>query len=169
MAAGFRFPCDAPPECRLELHRFVARAACAWICAALTRARRLRQQEPLSDRFARSRIMWQMKDSAGGATMPGGGARIDCARRRQARCAMTARGALATGLVIAAMSISACGSGTGGDTGCTPGYSPCIPPGPDVDCAGGSGNGPRFVQGPVQVTGSDPYQLDADGDGVGCE
>ena len=32
---------------------------------------------------------------------------------------------------------------------CTSGYSPCIPPGPDVDCAGGSGNGPRYVQGPV--------------------
>lgn len=52
---------------------------------------------------------------------------------------------------------------------CTPGYSPCIPLGPDVDCAGGSGNGPRYVQGPVYVTGSDPYGLDADHDGVGCE
>jgi hypothetical protein len=59
-------------------------------------------------------------------------------------------------------------SGTSG-AGCTPGYSPCLPPGPDVDCAGGSGNGPRYVQGPVQVTGSDPYHLDANGDGVGCE
>jgi hypothetical protein len=53
--------------------------------------------------------------------------------------------------------------------GCTPGYDPCIPPGPDVDCAGGSGNGPRYVQGPVTVTGSDPYGLDADHDGIGCE
>ena len=52
---------------------------------------------------------------------------------------------------------------------CTPGYSPCIPPGSDVDCAGGSGNGPRYVDGPVYVTGSDPYGLDADGDGVACE
>lgn len=60
------------------------------------------------------------------------------------------------------------GSSSGG-AGCTPGYSPCIPPGPDVDCAGGSGNGPRYVQGPVRVTGSDPYGLDANGDGVGCE
>jgi endonuclease YncB( thermonuclease family) len=49
------------------------------------------------------------------------------------------------------------------------GYSPCIQPGPDVDCAGGSGNGPRYVQGPVTVTGSDPYDLDRDGDGVACE
>lgn len=52
---------------------------------------------------------------------------------------------------------------------CTPGYSPCIPPGPDVDCAGGSGDGPRYVQGPVYVTGPDIYGLDRDGDGVGCE
>jgi hypothetical protein len=60
------------------------------------------------------------------------------------------------------------GSGRGGSN-CTPGYSPCITEGSDVDCAGGSGNGPRFVQGPVTVTGSDPYGLDADGDGIGCE
>lgn len=52
---------------------------------------------------------------------------------------------------------------------CTPGYDPCIPPGPDVDCAGGSGNGPRYVKGPIRVTGSDPYGLDRDGDGIGCE
>jgi hypothetical protein len=52
---------------------------------------------------------------------------------------------------------------------CTPGYSPCIPPGSDVDCAGGSGNGPRYVDGPIYVTGSDPYDLDRVGDGVACE
>jgi cytoskeletal protein RodZ len=52
---------------------------------------------------------------------------------------------------------------------CTPGYDPCIPPGPDVDCAGGTGNGPRYVQGPITVTGSDPYRLDADHNGIGCE
>lgn len=53
---------------------------------------------------------------------------------------------------------------------CTPGYSPCIPPGPDVDCAGGSGDGPRYVEGPVTVTGSDPYRLDEGGEpGIGCE
>jgi hypothetical protein len=61
------------------------------------------------------------------------------------------------------------GGGGGGGTDCTPGYSPCIPPGSDVDCAGGSGDGPRYVQGPVTVTGSDPYGLDSDGNGVGCE
>jgi endonuclease YncB( thermonuclease family) len=49
------------------------------------------------------------------------------------------------------------------------GYDPCLPPGPDVDCAGGAGNGPRYVHGPVYVTGADPYGLDGDGDGVACE
>lgn len=49
------------------------------------------------------------------------------------------------------------------------GYSPCLPPGPDVDCAGSSGNGPRYVRGPVRVRGSDPYELDRDRDGVACE
>lgn len=48
------------------------------------------------------------------------------------------------------------------------GYSPCLPPGPDVDCEGGSGDGPRYT-GFVEVTGSDPYDLDGDGDGFGCE
>ena len=48
------------------------------------------------------------------------------------------------------------------------GYDPCLLPGDDVDCRGGSGNGPRY-SGPVRVTGSDPYDLDRDGDGFGCE
>ncbi len=51
---------------------------------------------------------------------------------------------------------------------CTPGYSPCLPPASDYDCRGGSGNGPKYT-GPVRVTGSDPYHLDRDGDGKGCE
>jgi len=51
---------------------------------------------------------------------------------------------------------------------CTPGYDPCITVGSDVDCAGGSGDGPRY-SGRVTVTGSDPYRLDRDNDGVGCE
>lgn len=45
----------------------------------------------------------------------------------------------------------------------------CIKPGSDVDCAGGSGNGPRYVRGPFRVTGGDPYGLDRDKDGIACE
>jgi hypothetical protein len=53
---------------------------------------------------------------------------------------------------------------------CNPNYSPCVPNDPvDVDCAGGSGNGPSYVRGPVQVIGADVYGLDTDHDGVGCE
>ena len=39
----------------------------------------------------------------------------------------------------------------------------------DYDCAGGSGNGPNYVQGPFQVIGYDEFGLDRNGDGVGCE
>jgi beta-lactam-binding protein with PASTA domain len=52
---------------------------------------------------------------------------------------------------------------------CTPGYKPCLPPAYDYDCAGGSGDGPKYANGPIYVSGSDPYGLDADGDGVACE
>ncbi|GAB3258112.1 hypothetical protein GCM10027448_28520 [Nocardioides dilutus] len=52
---------------------------------------------------------------------------------------------------------------------CTPGYSPCLTPASDYDCAGGSGNGPEYAVGPIYVTGSDPYDLDSEGDGIACE
>ncbi len=52
---------------------------------------------------------------------------------------------------------------------CDPNYEPCVPIASDVDCAGGSGNGPAYVQGPVRVIGVDIYGLDRDGNGVGCE
>jgi resuscitation-promoting factor RpfB len=51
---------------------------------------------------------------------------------------------------------------------CTPGYSPCLPRASDYDCAGGTGDGPEYT-GTVRVTGSDPYGLDDDNDGIGCE
>ncbi|MER6812618.1 G5 domain-containing protein [Spirillospora sp. NPDC000708] len=53
---------------------------------------------------------------------------------------------------------------------CDPNYSgACVPIASDVDCAGGSGDGPAYVQGPVRVIGSDIYDLDRDGDGIGCD
>jgi hypothetical protein len=51
---------------------------------------------------------------------------------------------------------------------CTPGYSPCLAAASDYNCRGGSGNGPKYT-GPVRVTGSDPYDLDRNGDGKACE
>jgi flagellar hook assembly protein FlgD len=56
---------------------------------------------------------------------------------------------------------------------CTPGYSPCLVyhGGADYDCAGGSGNGPYFTKPGVvyHVTGADPYGLDGNNNGLGCE
>ena len=53
---------------------------------------------------------------------------------------------------------------------CDPNYSgACVPIASDVDCAGGSGNGPAYVAGPVYVVGSDIYDLDRDGNGVACQ
>jgi hypothetical protein len=52
---------------------------------------------------------------------------------------------------------------------CDPNYSGCVPIDSDVDCSGGSGNGPSYVSGPVRVIGSDIYGLDNDNDGIGCE
>jgi hypothetical protein len=55
------------------------------------------------------------------------------------------------------------------DGDCNPNYSPCVPNASDVDCAGGSGNGPEYVDGPIRVIGDDPYDLDRDGDGIACD
>lgn len=52
---------------------------------------------------------------------------------------------------------------------CDPNYSGCVPNASDVDCAGGSGNGPAYVSGPIRVIGSDIYGLDRDNDGIACE
>ncbi|SDC13150.1 ubiquitin family protein [Actinokineospora iranica] len=52
---------------------------------------------------------------------------------------------------------------------CDPNYSGCVPVASDVDCAGGTGNGPAYVAGPVRVIGRDIYGLDHNKDGVGCE
>jgi hypothetical protein len=62
------------------------------------------------------------------------------------------------------------GAPESGDGRCDPNYSgACVPIASDVDCAGGSGNGPAYVKGPVKVVGSDIYDLDRDGDGVACD
>jgi hypothetical protein len=45
--------------------------------------------------------------------------------------------------------------------GCNPNYSPCIPIVKDLDC--------KQIIGQVHVIGKDVYNLDRDGDGLGCE
>jgi hypothetical protein len=54
---------------------------------------------------------------------------------------------------------------------CDPAYpDACLHDGiGDYDCAGGSGNGPNYIAGPIRVRAPDPFRLDADHDGVGCE
>ncbi len=32
-----------------------------------------------------------------------------------------------------------------------------------------SGNGPNYVEGPIRVLAPDPFDLDRDGNGLGCE
>jgi hypothetical protein len=39
----------------------------------------------------------------------------------------------------------------------------------DYDCAGGSGDGPNYITGPIYIVGYDEYGLDRDGNGVACE
>jgi hypothetical protein len=58
-------------------------------------------------------------------------------------------------------------SDAGANRNCTRGYSPCLPPLRTMTVVV-AGNGPKY-SGPVRVTGSDPYDLDRDGDGKACE
>ena len=44
---------------------------------------------------------------------------------------------------------------------CNPNYEPCIPIAPDLSCSD--------IQMEVRIIGDDPYGLDRDGDGFGCE
>lgn len=57
------------------------------------------------------------------------------------------------------------------DEDCHPSYSgACLPFASDVDCSGGSGNGPEYTSAKnIRVVGSDEYDLDRDGNGLGCE
>lgn len=54
---------------------------------------------------------------------------------------------------------------------CDPNYvGACLHEGiGDYDCAGGSGDGPNYVAGPIEVVGVDEFGLDSDGDGIACE
>jgi hypothetical protein len=47
---------------------------------------------------------------------------------------------------------------------CEPGYTPCLPIVSDLDCGQIDAS-----KKPVHITGDNPYRLDADGDGLGCD
>ncbi|GAA2603755.1 hypothetical protein GCM10010399_38400 [Dactylosporangium fulvum] len=72
-------------------------------------------------------------------------------------------------LALCGIAVAAAGTGKPPASNCHPSYRPCVPTASDVDCAGGGGNGPKYVQGPITVIGPDVYDLDRDGDGVACE
>jgi hypothetical protein len=55
-------------------------------------------------------------------------------------------------------------AGNSAESGCQPGYSPCLPRVADLNCADIASS-----KKPIRVTGSDPYRLDGDGDGSACE
>jgi hypothetical protein len=61
------------------------------------------------------------------------------------------------------LSRSAAGGNSTG-AGCQPGYSPCLPRVADLNCS----DIPASKK-PIRVTGPDPYRLDGDGDGYGCD
>jgi hypothetical protein len=54
---------------------------------------------------------------------------------------------------------------------CEPSYpSVCLRRGiGDYDCSSGTGNGPNYAHGPLAVRAPDPFDLDSDNDGIGCE
>ncbi|HEX8742317.1 MAG TPA: hypothetical protein VF712_04205 [Thermoleophilaceae bacterium] len=63
------------------------------------------------------------------------------------------------------------GAPRGPSSDCDPAYrGRCLDPtGPDYDCSGGGGDGPRFVSGPFRIVGEDHYRLDGNGNGIACE
>jgi hypothetical protein len=68
-------------------------------------------------------------------------------------------------LALVATAVAAAGEAkTAASAACAKGYSPCLPVVADLDC-----DQIPDSKKPVRVTGSDPYGLDRDNDGAGCE
>lgn len=74
---------------------------------------------------------------------------------------------VATGVGVGIACKNGCSAPSGGGA-----YRPTYAGYSDVDCLGGGGNGPRFTPGygsfPIDRY-NDPYNLDADNDGIACE
>ncbi len=79
---------------------------------------------------------------------------------QQSRARRIALAAICAGLLLVPLVTWV---GKSHDARCTAGYAPCIPPKNDYDCSD------LRELGVIRVNGKDPYHLDADGDGKGCE
>jgi hypothetical protein len=88
---------------------------------------------------------------------------------------MRLKAGIVAAVLMAAVTFALAGSGSaqGSETqasdGCHVSYVPCVPIATDVDCASGEGDGPVFIDYPVQVIGDDVYDLDRGDTGIGCE
>jgi hypothetical protein len=108
------------------------------------------------------------KAAAKKAAADAAAARVASQRAAEAKAAREAVAAQAAAEQAAQQALVAPAGPAASD--CDPNYAgACVPIASDVDCAGGSGNGPAYVQGPVQVVGTDIYRLDGNHDGYGCE
>lgn len=83
----------------------------------------------------------------------------DLARRLDAALASAAAPSCLNAVPAPLLQQPAPAEESGGD--CMPGYDPCLPVRGDMNCPD--------IGHPVAVTGGDPYGLDRDGDGVGCD
>lgn len=78
---------------------------------------------------------------------------------------MIGRIALLIALLTATAGLSGLALGaTRAPSACARGYVPCLPVKADLDCGQIPG-----ARKPIRVTGADPYGLDADRNGLGCE
>ncbi len=129
--------------------------------AALIAAKKAAEQKAAAEKLA------AQKAAAAKAAAQKAAAERAAAEKRAAEAA-AAQAAAAAAAAAAAQQQAA--QQQAQQSSCDPNYAgACVPIASDVDCAGGSGNGPAYVQGPVRVVGSDIYGLDRDGDGIGCE
>lgn len=72
--------------------------------------------------------------------------------------------------VVAVGTKSAASRSSSSSSSCDSNYSGgCVPISSDVDCGGGTGNGPAYFYGTARVVGYDIYDLDRDNDGIACE
>jgi hypothetical protein len=68
------------------------------------------------------------------------------------------------GYLIGSIFGKAAAGGVKSRAACHPAYSGCLPVRADIDCADISES-----KKPLRIKGADPYRLDRDGDGIGCE